>query len=482
MLNQVERNSQLNVGLPYAWGEIIPPLQHTAYGDLIIGNIFEPLVKMNERGIVVPAAAKSWQISDDFRQITFKIDTKKRFANGIFLSAQHFKESWEKGLSMTPQSNKSSLADSLYIVEGMENFHSSQSLSGVKVVDDETLIVNFAKPTRMGLEYLSGGRTAAYLVEQGAYLGTGPYKISAQSKSEIILTKNPFSADGGNSDKINIIDVSGNDDHEIDVYYALGTDILPKGLRNEPINILNGFEYSHIIISLNGLEQSLFSRRKFRQALQYLVFKQMQDPSIRNQFVHLKLDPMVFLPFQPGSLKDDEVKKMINEGAQYVPALIEESRKRPLKFLKGASIWFVIQRALAKEGINFDKSMELVPFSEIVKTFYKKHDVDMIGHSASVLNGDPDGIYHLLGKNGAITSPMIQRPRVAELLEEGRKIMKHEELNAPYQEVSRAILEEVPFVHFGFSYAKIYYNSETIETDAGTVQREMHEFAQFRKK
>ena len=58
-------HTQVTIAVPGAWGSLIPPTQHTMLGDAILGNEFEPLVDMEHGGMIVPFAAKSWDVSED---------------------------------------------------------------------------------------------------------------------------------------------------------------------------------------------------------------------------------------------------------------------------------------------------------------------------------------------------------------------------------------------------------------------------------
>lgn len=104
----------LRVAFPFYWGNLTPPLQHTAHADIIIKNQFESLVGWGEGSKIEPLAARSWTVSADHRTFTFKIDTTRRFSNGTRLSARHFKEAWEYALTLQPKSANNSLQDLLY--------------------------------------------------------------------------------------------------------------------------------------------------------------------------------------------------------------------------------------------------------------------------------------------------------------------------------------------------------------------------------
>jgi hypothetical protein len=123
-------------------------------------------------------------------------------------------------------------------------------------------------------------------------------------------------------------------------------------------------------------------------------------------------------------------------------------------------------------GVGLSSESRVVDFKELISIFYKHHNVDALHANFSVASGDPDGIYHVLGKEGAISSPMIQRQGVMELLEEGRKIVRLEDLPAHYQKVSRAILTEVPYVHLGFRIAQIAYRTDRVRINEAVKGRD----------
>ena len=84
---------------------------------------------------------------------------------------------------------------------------------------------------------------------------------------------------------------------------------------------------------------------------------------------------------------------------------------------------------------------------------------------------DPDGIYHLLGKNGAITSPLVKNEVVANLLEDGRKIIDRNMINPFYKKVSLALLNEAPIIHMGFNKAVAIYRNDKVKVDGRVLRR-----------
>ena len=142
----------ITIGYPAFWGPLVPAQQCTAYGDSVLSNQFEALVRIGQDHLIHPLAAKSWIISDDFKKITFKIDTSKKFSNGEALSAQHFKKSWEYGVQLETSSHNESTLEILSYIEGFDQFKDTGEISGIVTVDNETLVVNFTKSFRLALD------------------------------------------------------------------------------------------------------------------------------------------------------------------------------------------------------------------------------------------------------------------------------------------------------------------------------------------
>ena len=194
------------------------------------------------------------------------------------------------------------------------------------------------------------------------------------------------------------------------------------------------------------MEGRFFSNINYRKAFQYLILKNITNEDLSGDYsTTMKLDSQIYLPFQKGSLSAAEVKAIIDEGKPFVGEFIEATNRKPLKvFYLDTSSW--ILDLLKRNGIKISKDSKMVEYKEILNQYYKSFEPDILPKASSVVSSDPDGVYHVLGKNGAITSPMIYNKKVNDLLEEGRKIVDSDEVHRIYQKVSRSVLSEVPIL------------------------------------
>jgi ABC-type transport system substrate-binding protein len=480
----------LRIAYPAPWGTIVPAVQHTAIGDSIILNQYEPLVEIGRNGVVHPRSAVGWEVSKDFRIFTFKIDPKKKFSDGTPLLARHFKESWEHGLKLTPLSANSSLDDIFYNVEGFEAFKSTGSLSGVRVIDDHTLQVRFKSPFRIALYHFAGGRFAATLDRDGRLLGTGPLVFEEKSSELILGSRNSFATEQApfNFYEIKVVGFgkafdllkSGSVDA---VYFAQRAGLNEGFVESNSAKLLFGQESLHLSIDLNCREGRLLHKRELRLALQSLIRRKIAREGLRLGWLPemLRLDAQAYLPFQAGRLDDVEVESILKEGDQYIPQLVEATKKHPL-YVATTARQDSLRRFLEEAGITVDPRSHDMDEKSFMENFYKRFDADLMFGSFSVVQGDPDGLYHRLGAKGAIASPMQYVQPTAKLLEEGRSIVDMEKLHGHYQKVNRSILESVPFVHLGYVSSIVAYNPQTVKTDDVAIGRLDERFVIFQPK
>lgn len=459
----------IRVAFGSPWKTLHPGEQHTLVGDLVLSNQFEALIGLNDQGRIIPLGAKSWTVNEDFTKYEFTIDINKQFSDGSHLSASDYKKSWEESLKLEPKSNNSSLLDVMYKIKGYEALKSSGQISGIEVVGHDRLIIHFASPFRMALDHLVGNRFAAFKqVGENQYIGTGKYIVSESGENQIEFEPSPVASEKELLDPLSGTFIHSRDavsslmSDKLDVFgYARGADI-PEEL-DEKLEILIGQDALHESIYINRNKGHIFQDKKLRQAFQFLMHKVIREnKSYIGNPKYWTQEEQLYLPLQPGHIEREESQQLVNQGERYVDDLRAASKENPVRLctFKGKD-W--VKKTLDEYGIAVSKNSKIVDFKDSFQEVYKKMECDVTPFIFSVALGDPDGIYHALGKSGAILSPMIYSHVVGDLLEEGRKIVDREKLDSFYQKVTRAALEDVPMVHIGFSKAVAIYRKDKIE-------------------
>ena len=135
----------LRLGLSVAPVSVDPRFVEDAEGELVVGAVFEPLVRLDPQQRVVPGAAERWEMDDDGRTWTFHL-REATFHDGTEVSAEDFVRSFRRIADGTAEP-PSFLA---YLLEPVEGIGQAQAegepLAGVEAVDARTLRLQLERP------------------------------------------------------------------------------------------------------------------------------------------------------------------------------------------------------------------------------------------------------------------------------------------------------------------------------------------------
>jgi oligopeptide transport system substrate-binding protein len=135
----------LRVALALDPGSIDPRFVVDEEGELVVGAVFEPLVTLDDRLRVVPAAAEAWEVEDDGRTFEFTL-REATFHDGSPVTAADFERSFTRIADGTADP-PSFLA---YLLEPVTGAATTQAeggaLEGVEAVDDRTLRITLTDP------------------------------------------------------------------------------------------------------------------------------------------------------------------------------------------------------------------------------------------------------------------------------------------------------------------------------------------------
>jgi peptide/nickel transport system substrate-binding protein/oligopeptide transport system substrate-binding protein len=172
-----------------------PALITDVQGGGIAAKLFNGLVRFNENLDIVPDIARSWSLSPDQLTYTFRLRRDVRFSNGRKVTARDFRYSFERVL--TPKT-KAPLTWVLDKIEGADDFISGRAsgLSGIRVVNDQTLVLKLEKPFGPFLSLLA--MSPAYVVPReeverlgqdfGTHpVGSGPYVLAEWKHGQHVI-------------------------------------------------------------------------------------------------------------------------------------------------------------------------------------------------------------------------------------------------------------------------------------------------------
>ncbi len=178
----------------------------------IATQVYEGLVKFNQADLsILPAVAKTWDISDDKTEYTFHLRTNAKFHNdpcfpnsiGRNAVAADFKFSFEKLCTQNVANNLFDVTFKDRVDGANENFEGSKTgksvgVKGVTVVNDSTLKIKLLHPDASFLNILTMPGCYVYpkeaVTKYGADMrikcvGTGPFFIETIKEGEVVIMK-----------------------------------------------------------------------------------------------------------------------------------------------------------------------------------------------------------------------------------------------------------------------------------------------------
>ena len=273
---------------PQTWD---PTLNSANDGGHIINNMFEGLTKETSTGII-PAAAESWDITNDGKTYTFHLKDGMKWSDGQPLTAKDFEYAWKRACDPAVASDYSFLVTT-YLVGGEEYFSGTGSRDdvGVKALDDLTLEVNLKYPVAYFLSLTSFYTYAPVrqdIVEANGEgweknpetcISNGAFKLAEyQTGSHLTMVKNE---NYWNADTVKLAGIkglmivegttalNGYENGEIQVLDSITIEQIPRLQKEDPNFVI----YPHIgtyYINFN-VDNEVFSNLKVRQAFSMAI-------------------------------------------------------------------------------------------------------------------------------------------------------------------------------------------------------------------
>lgn len=150
-----------------------------AIDEVTYANVFEGLTRIGPNGEVLPALAKSWEISEDGLTYTFRLQDDVRFHDGTDFNAEDVKFSLDRARS----------ADSTNAQKPL-----FEAIESVEVVDPDTVQVVLSRPVGGFLFNLGWGDAVIVAPESADSnktqpVGTGPFAFDRWVKGQEISLK-----------------------------------------------------------------------------------------------------------------------------------------------------------------------------------------------------------------------------------------------------------------------------------------------------
>ncbi len=178
-----------------------PPLAGASQSVGVISLVFEGLVRLDGQLNIVPAGAESWDVKDGGKTFVFHIRKGLKFANGDPVTAEDYAYSLNRAFG--PDFANGNAGYYLSNISGATDVTagSAHTISGVKVIDPQTLEINLNTPSVYFLYQLTF--PASFVVSKKAVdanptswtdtaYGTGPFMVKEWKHNQsITLVPNP---------------------------------------------------------------------------------------------------------------------------------------------------------------------------------------------------------------------------------------------------------------------------------------------------
>ncbi|RST58816.1 ABC transporter substrate-binding protein [Siminovitchia terrae] len=429
----------------------------------IMRNVFETLLSVDENNEVVPLLADSFEFSDNFRDVTFKLRKGVKFHNGQEMTADDVVASMNRWKTTNGQAN-AYLSKSEFVKE-----------------DDYTVVLHMDKPYTI-IKYLLAmdsnfaGIMPKEVIENAdktgvkEYIGTGPFKFDEWKQDQFVkMSKNEEyqssseTVDGLVGLREALVDdlvinfvsdsqtrMSGIQTGEYDVALAIPSDNVPQ-LENDPnvnVHIAPG---GYTVLIFNK-KKGLFTDLKARQAVNLAVEKEAVMLSAFTNDHFYTLEGGLLGEAFP-SWKNDEglkeynaydpeaAKKLLKE-AGYNGEKIRLITTRDYEDQYQSAV--VVQQYLEKIGVNVD--LQVYDWPSLMELREDENNFDLQAFAFAPAT-NPINFYYLDSRDDY--SGWSNSPEIDKYNDELKVAKTDEEASKAFASLQKATWEYLPAIKYG---------------------------------
>lgn len=157
-------------------------LDYKTHSFDVLDQIYEPLVRYGDKGVLQSALAERWEVSPDGLTTTFHLRKGVRFSDGTAFTAQLAKADLQRWLGQ----------------ERHQFVGTTMNTASVETPDDATLVLRSKAPYYPTLQELTYVRPVRFrspnaFDADGAFvkpIGTGPYRLESSTPTQVVLVRN----------------------------------------------------------------------------------------------------------------------------------------------------------------------------------------------------------------------------------------------------------------------------------------------------
>ncbi len=456
-----------------------PNLDSSLSEDTTSGKVLrlmnEGLVNVNQRGEVIPAVAKSWDI--DVMQITFHLRGDARWSNGEPVTAHDFVYSWRRLVNPMTGARGSTLFTHLVLnAEEIMSGKLPPEELGVVALDDHTFQVSLSQPAAYFILIASGtayfplnqkfveAQADSYAADADNLLSNGPFQIEEWVHSASIeFTRNPhyWDKEAASLDALDVGYITADSRSLLNLFKSgeiaeleLEEEILKEAVKNN-LRIHKSPRNCIAWIWLNMREGRATSDRRIREALRLALDRDSYvnnivalpgtrriDTLFTRQMRGVKTSfqrefPAPAIPYDLGRAKA-LIEEVRQEKGSIPPIVLlaNETRQIEAEFIQG--------QLISKLGL--DVKVDKQTFKQAIEKQRKgDFDISRVGFCGGVVT-DPIVYASVLESTGPFNDGGYDSAEYDRLLNETRSTIDQAKRMAAFDAMQNLLYQDIPMI------------------------------------
>jgi peptide/nickel transport system substrate-binding protein len=453
-------------------------------------NVFNRLLKLNNKQEVLPDLAKEYKVSEDGKEITFFLHENVKWHDGTPFTADDVKYTFE-----AIKENKGNASSRLAAIEE------------ITCPNKTTVILKLSEPNTAILGTIAWYGT--FILPRHVYentdwtqnstttpIGTGPFKFEAWEKGvSVTLVRNEdYFGHVPYLDKV-IFSIIPDETTAVQAMYNGDIDVLGV---NAPLSEASRYEsdpnisYARVMFPTRyylcpNFERPPFDNPDLRMALALALD---QDAIVEKALKGVGQKSRYFMtPMYDWAINKEAV--MPERNIEKAKKIMEQAGLKPDKngvYLKVRFDYFssspfpdiaiVVKDSLKDAGIDLTLNMmEYAAWGNIVRIGTERN------FSLTMLGGyqgpDPNGVAGRVASNGLTNYAGYKNPEVDNLLEEAVRLVTREDRGAKYREVQKIMAKDLPLIPMSEWVSYIPYRSYVMGHPASSEAIDKTGFSEY---
>ncbi|HPH97698.1 MAG TPA: peptide ABC transporter substrate-binding protein [Anaerolineaceae bacterium] len=452
-------------------GDDLDPALSSDSAQGFVGYLFSGLVRLDSSLQIVPDLAESWSVSSDGTVYTFKLKPGLKYSSGEAITADSFKKCWERAAD--PKTESTTVLTYLGDIQGVKEKMAGKAneISGVKVIDNQTLEVTLDGPKSYFLAKLTYPTSYVYDVKQAKdkpekWLldpkASGPYKVKKDHEGEAFVFERNNQYHTPPAIKYvaflnvsSIAEIGLFKDGILDIVYISGEDAQQISKPEDPLhdNLRTTTSLCTTLIQVNNTQppfDDVNVRRAFAQAID-------RDELVRRFSNNINLPALNILPpAMPGFSNSVSASPFDPAAARQSLAASKYAGKMPdiILTISGyagkPSDYINALVEMWKTGLNVNVKVEFIDPANFTTNLHSQHG-HMVPYSWCADYPDPENFLDVLYHSDSnFNVAGYTNPEMDARLEKARVEIDPAKRIALYQEIEAELLKDgaaIPVQH-----------------------------------